>query len=182
MMGPNKRSFMKIILSALTILVASCSGHHKDPVEPSKKALSEIHSDEKNAITGTVTIEDLEKEFKVTADIKGLKPNSRFGFHIHQNGVCEGPNYKTAGDHFNPHKKPHGRPDSEMRHAGDLGNLQTNANGEAKQVILVPKEEGDTFDQILNKSVLIHAGVDDLTSQPSGNSGDRIACGLIKPI
>lgn len=177
-----KGALMKIILCVLATIVAACSSHHKDPVNPPTKAVSEIHSDTLKSVAGSVTIEDMEKEYKITADLKGLKPNSKFGFHVHQNGICEGPDYRTAGDHFNPHKKPHGRPDSNERHEGDLGNLVTNANGEAKQVLLVPKTEGDTFDQFVNKSVLVHSGVDDLKSQPSGNSGTRIACGIIKPI
>jgi Cu-Zn family superoxide dismutase len=173
---------MKFLFSVLAILVSSCASHHHDPVEAPKSAMSEIHSDKLDAVKGTIKIEDMPDKYKITTDISGLKPQSKFGFHIHQNGVCEGPDYKTAGNHFNPHHMPHGKPGKETKHTGDLGNLVTDANGESKQVIEVLKKEGDQFDQFINKSVLIHAKVDDLKTQPSGNSGDRIACGLIKPI
>lgn len=173
---------MRVLFSALAILASSCANHHHDPLETPKAAISEIHSDKMDAVKGTIKIEDMTDSYKITTDISGLKPQSRFGFHVHQNGICEGPDYKTAGDHFNPHHLPHGRPMAEAKHTGDLGNLVSDANGVAKQTIEVPKAEGDSFDQFINKAVLIHAQADDFKTQPSGNSGDRIACGLIKPI
>lgn len=174
---------MKIILSMLLIAVG-CSSQQKkiEEVHPDLVAVSDIHSAKDSNIRGMIKIEELKNEIKVTTDLKGLRPNSKLGFHIHENGICEGPDYKSAGDHLNPMKHRHGRPEAIERHLGDMGNLVTNASGESRQVILLPKSGKEDVKEILGKAVLIHAGTDDLNTQPSGNSGDRIACGLIKPI
>lgn len=173
---------MKTFPIVLTLFLSACASHHHDPVNPPKKVVSDMHSDKYPGVKGTVTIEDLPKEYKITTDLSGLKPQSRLGFHVHQNGACEGPDYKSAGDHFNPHHLPHGSPAGHKKHSGDFGNLMTNAQGESKQEFIVPKEDGEGIDKLVNKSVLIHAKADDLKTQPAGNSGDRVACGIIKPI
>ena len=86
----------------------------------------------------------------------------------------------TNGGHFNPQGTEHGGPKSEKRHAGDLGNVQADANGSAKSEITVTGISlGTGSDSIIGRSVIVHAQADDLTSQPSGNAGPRIACGLI---
>lgn len=138
-----------------------------------------IHSASVPKVSGTVLFEDLGKEIKVTADVKGLKPNSKHGFHIHENGVCEG-DYTSAGGHFNPHHQGHGHPQGTERHIGDMGNLETNKEGVAKKVILLPKTKDNDMDLIAGKAVIIHFGTDDLKTQPTGNAGGRMACGLIQ--
>ena len=114
---------------------------------------------------------------KIDIEVKGLNPFSTHGLHIHEEGICEGPAYKSAGDHFNPHQKAHGGSDSLQRHIVDLGNIKTDANGVAKKVLLIPKQKTDDLNLLFGKSVLLHAQADDLKTQPSGNSGSRIACG-----
>ena len=170
----------------ISLIVAGCSSMKKSEDAKSeemapKKAVSDIHSSTMKNVAGIIILEDVNDHIQVTADVSGLKPNAKLGFHIHEKGVCEG-DYKSAGDHFNPHHSKHGKPEGKMRHIGDLGNLETNANGSAKKVILLPKVEGENLSSLVGKSILIHAKADDFTSQPSGNSGDRIACGLIKPL
>lgn len=174
---------MKNIFFVSFFLIGCASQQTTTPV-PTKElaAVSDIHSSKYQKASGIIKIEELKNEIKVTTDLKGLKPNSRLGFHIHENGVCEGPDYTSAGDHLNPDKHDHGRPETSDRHLGDMGNIVTNAEGISKQVILLPKSSLEDMDKIIGKAVLIHEKADDLKSQPAGNSGDRIACGLIKPI
>lgn len=179
---------MKFVL-ILSFFIFSCSS----PQNPTTKALtttptkelvavSDIHSARFQNASGIIKIEELKDEIKVTTDLKGLKPNSKLGFHIHENGVCEGPDYKSAGNHLNPEHHKHSRPESSMRHLGDMGNIVTNAEGVSKQVILLPKDTTGDVEKMFGKAILIHAKADDLKSQPAGDSGARIACGLIKPI
>ncbi len=175
---------MKIFLSLLLVAVG-CSSQKKTEeivMKPDLVAVSDIHSAKYSNVSGLIKIEELKNEIKVTTDLKGLTPNSKLGFHIHEKGICEGPDYKTAGNHLNPDMHDHGRPESSMRHLGDMGNIVTNAEGVSRQVILLPKSDSDNVKEIFGKAILIHAKADDLKSQPAGNSGDRIACGLIKPI
>lgn len=176
---------MKFIPILMTVLAVSCSVKRQEPKvlhSPEAKAVSDLHSATNEKMTGMLSIEDSQDHMKINIEVSGLKPNSKHGIHIHQNGVCEGPYYKSAGDHFNPHKKSHGKPDSTERHLGDMGNIETDQNGVGKKVVILPKNQIDDLNLIIGKSVLIHAAADDLKTQPSGNSGERIACGLIKPV
>lgn len=177
---------MKFVL-ILSFLIISCSTQKKPnalATKPTKElvAISDIHSVKYQNASGIIKIEELNEEIKVTTDLKGLKPNSRLGFHIHENGICEGPEYKSAGNHLNPEHHKHGRPESSQRHLGDMGNIVTNAEGVSRQVILLPKDTVGDVEEMYGKAILIHAKADDLKSQPAGDSGARIACGLIKPI
>lgn len=103
-----------------------------------------------------------------------------YGLHIHEVGDCSAPDATSAGDHFNPMGKNHGDRTALERHAGDLGNVKANAKGEVSATFDI---EGVTIDSaksgILGKSVVLHANADDLKSQPGGNAGARIACGVI---
>ncbi len=176
---------MKMFILA-SVLVTSCSGVKKQNTKyihtSEVKAVSDIHSAKRQNLKGLLTIEDLNHEFKMRIEVSGLKPNAQHGIHIHEKGFCEGPDYKSAGAHFNPHNKAHGHPGVSNRHLGDLGNIETDKNGVGKKEIILPKTNTDDLSLLIGKSVLINADPDNLTSEPSGNSGDRIACGLIKPV
>lgn len=177
---------MKLTLLLSSFILISCSGIHRQETKvlhsQDAKAVSDLHSATMENMKGLLTIEDNNEQLKIIIEVSGLKPNAKLGFHIHENGICEGPNYKTAGAHFNPHKKAHGGPESLERHLGDMGNIETDATGAGKKIILLPKSQADDLNLIIGKSVLIHAAADDLKTQPSGDSGERIACGLIKPV
>lgn len=167
----------------MLLALAACSSKEKkeekltEEVKAVMTANAQMHSAQMKSISGVVTFEEKEGSLIVTTDLKGLKPNTKLGFHIHQNGVCEGPDYKTAGDHFNPTQMKHGSPSAPQKHKGDMGNLQTDKNGNAKMTIMLA---GTSLEEIMGKSVLIHASADDFKTQPSGNSGARIACGLVR--
>ena len=113
---------------------------------------------------------------------KGLPPGPH-GFHIHETGICETPDFETAGAHFNPTHREHGFDNPKGHHAGDMPNLEVGADGQIDVVVNVPDVtlkggQNQLIDQN-GRSFIIHAEADDYLSNPSGNSGKRIACGSI---
>ena len=118
---------------------------------------------------------------RMVARIEGAAAGTH-GFHVHAVGSCDGPDFKSAGDHFNPGNTPHGGPTAPQHHAGDFGNVEVAADGTGN-VDLVTAEltlgSGGGND-VLGKAVILHEGADDLTTQPTGNSGARIACGVVQ--
>lgn len=114
--------------------------------------------------------------------LKGLSPNSTHGFHIHETGDCSAKDATSAGGHYNPGKHKHGAPDMKMQHLGDLGNIKADKNGMVRKTIMIPAasiEKSKKF-SIFNRAVVVHAKADDMSSQPSGDAGKRIACAVIK--
>lgn len=120
---------------------------------------------------------------RITGEITGLKANAEHGFHVHERGDCSAPDANSAGEHFNPAGQPHGRPNGQPHHAGDMMNLVADAQGNAQvDIRLEHATLGDGGDNdIMNRALVVHADPDDYTSQPAGNSGARIACGVISP-
>lgn len=118
---------------------------------------------------------------RISGAVQGLPSEGEFGFHVHERGDCSAPDASSAGEHFNPANQQHGHPDGDARHGGDMLNIKSNAEGIA-QVDLVAKgvslHDGRPSD-VLGKALVIHAKPDDYKSQPAGNSGDRLACGVI---
>lgn len=149
-------------------------------VGPSKAATTQPTN---NNVTGTVTFTTEGDHLTFVADIDGLAPNTEHGFHIHDKGDLSDPELKSAGGHFNPTHEHHGGPNTPHHHAGDLGNLTADANGHAHLEGTVEHATlgGPADTSILGRSVIIHAKPDDEKSDPAGNSGARIAGGVIKP-
>jgi len=133
---------------------------------------------------GTATITEGKGGTGVTIklDLKGL-PAGEHALHFHQNAKCEGPGFTTAGGHFNPESKKHGMNNPEGPHAGDMPNFTVKANGTAKASISDPRVNlGDGPNSLYSNggtALMIHAKADDMKTDPSGNAGDRIACGTI---
>ena len=128
---------------------------------------------------GNVTFIQKGDKVVVDARVTGLTPGLH-GFHVHEKGDCTAPDAASAGAHFNPLKTPHAGPDSPQRHAGDLGNLSADAGGVAVYHAEVSGiSVGTAADSIVGRAVIVHANADDLRSQPAGNAGPRLACGLI---
>lgn len=174
---------MKLLILPLVAVAVSCSSNHKKTMkeEVPSKAVAKMTSSSSPRLSGNVTFLDEANDIKVTAEIVGLKPNSQMGFHIHENSICEAPTYESAGGHLNPHEHKHGRPGVKS-HLGDMGNIKANKAGVAKMELFLPKEDMDDMGRIMNKAVIIHAKADDLHSQPTGDAGGRIACGLIRAV
>ena len=133
-----------------------------------------------NTANGTVTFEQHRGKVRVSGEVSGLQPNSQHGFHVHEKGDCSAPDASSAGGHFNPLKKEHGHVMPGGPHAGDMPNLRVDANGRATfsfDLSGMAVTEGET--SIVGKSVVVHAKPDDYRTQPTGDSGARIACGVI---
>jgi superoxide dismutase, Cu-Zn family len=143
------------------------------------KAIAVLHPTAGNRVTGTVTFTEVADGVQVHAEIAGLTPG-KHGFHVHEFGDCTAPDLSSAGGHFNPTNKPHAAPDATERHVGDMGNVEADASGKAK-LDYVDHEISLANDQrsAIGRSVVVHAKADDLKSQPAGDSGARIACGVI---
>lgn len=142
------------------------------------RAIAVIHPTEGNQVHGTVTFTKKKGGVHVVAELNGLAPGAH-GFHVHAFGDCSANDGTSAGVHFNPTSMPHAGPAAEKRHAGDLGNITADESGVAKLDVLDSHLRLEGTDSIIGRSVIVHAKADDLTSQPSGNAGARVGCGVI---
>ena len=133
-----------------------------------------------NTTAGTVTFTQTGDKLAINANVSGLAPGPH-GFHIHEKGDCSAADAMSAGGHFNPGGKPHGDPASPDHHAGDLPQLMADANGNATlSADLSGITLGDGANDIVGKALVVHKDADDFKTQPAGNSGARIACGVIE--
>src|SRR6201982_3353801 len=144
------------------------------------KAIAVLHPTQGNQVSGTVTFTSVADGVQVHAEITGLTPG-KHGFHVHEFGDCSAADASSAGAHFNPTNQPHAGPDAAARHEGDMGNVEADASGNAK-LDYVDHQISFTNDakSAIGRSVVVHAKPDDLKTQPSGDSGARIACGVVR--
>ncbi len=129
-------------------------------------------------VRGAAAFAKVPEGVRVTATLSNLAPGLH-GIHIHEFGDCRTLDGASAGGHFNPRNQIHGGPDSEQRHAGDLGNVLADEKGNARMDIVVDTISLSGDESIIGRSVVISAGQDDFRTQPSGNTGARLACGVI---
>jgi Cu-Zn family superoxide dismutase len=143
-----------------------------------QKAVAVLHALGNSMVKGTVTFSQKEGYIAITGEITGLTPGEH-AFHVHEFGDCSSADGMSTGGHFNPTGMPHGGPDNEKRHVGDFGNIKADESG---KVVLDIKDKVIRLaggSSIIGRALIVHGGVDDLTSQPAGNAGPRIACAVI---
>ena len=147
--------------------------------EPTATAVLEPRSG--SNVHGTVTFTQVGDLVRVSGTVTGHTKGPK-GFHIHEKGDCSAADAMSAGGHFNPLKSKHGGPYEPVKHAGDLGNLNFGADGVARFSYVVGdiSVSSSNPDGIIGRAVVIHAAADDLKTDPTGNSGGRVACGVIK--
>jgi len=151
--------------------------------KPVKKQTVQL-KDAKGTSVGTATIKPSGKGVEVKLDLKNLSPGDH-ALHFHQNASCVPPDFKSAGPHFNPDKKEHGFLNPKGHHNGDMANFTVKPNGTAKatikdaDVVLGTGSEPNSLFANGGTSLMIHAKADDMKTDPAGNAGDRIACGVI---
>ncbi len=170
-------------LLALPLILIGCNGagmEYGAGLPDADRAVAVLHGTEGNPdVHGTVTFTSTDEGVRVVAEVHGLNPNGKHGFHIHEWGDCTAPDATSAGGHYNPEGHPHGLPPQTPRHAGDLGNLQADEDGNAHYDLTVDNITiAGRRNPIIGRSVIVHAGEDD-GSQPLGDAGPRIACGVI---
>jgi superoxide dismutase, Cu-Zn family len=164
---------MKTIISLAILCGLTALAQAQGP----SKATAKLEPKSGSNVTGTITFTKMANEVQVVADIENLKPG-KHGFHIHEKGDCSAPDAASAGGHFNPTHQHHGGPTTAERHVGDLGNIEPDASGKV-HFDWKGKMSLSGADSIIGKSVVVHEKEDDLKTDPAGNSGARIACGVI---
>lgn len=159
-------------------------GHHHTHAHHAAKDVKQLVAvllpTKGNKASGTLTFTDKGGgKVEIVAKVSGLTPNAKHAYHIHEFGDVRGDDGKMTGGHYNPEGHEHALPDKPVRHAGDLGNLQADSQGNATRTIVV--ENISLFGEknpIVGRAVIVHAGEDD-GGQPTGNAGARIAQGVI---
>lgn len=166
-----------LILIGVTLIAAACANR---PTGPAASATLTPKSG--SSSMGTVTFSQRSEGVMVTIDLTGLKPNAEHGFHVHEKGDCGGTDAMSAGGHFNPMGKMHGAPAGE-HHAGDIPNIKTDAAGRARGSFEIRGlNVGSGPTDVIGRAVVVHRDADDYKGQPAGNSGPRIACGVINRV
>jgi Cu-Zn family superoxide dismutase len=164
--------------AAAAVLLAACQT--MAPEAP--RATAQLQPTQGNKTFGEATFEQVGDRVRVVVFVEGLKPGQEHGLHIHEAGDCSSGDGMSAKGHFNPFGKPHGHPGGAERHAGDLPALKANKEGRANVQVdldLITVTPGPA--SIIARGLIVHAAPDDYKTQPTGNAGARIACGVIQP-
>jgi len=164
----RRATFVFSVLAAT--LLAACATTPQAP-----GAGAQVAARSGSTVSGNVSFTDLGGAVRIDAKFAGLTPGEH-GFHIHEAGDCSAADASSAKGHYNPAGKRHGHHDSDNRHGGDMPNLAADAQGAAS---LSVELKGLTLSEIIGRSVVVHADPDDYMSQPAGNSGKRVGCGVI---
>lgn len=155
------------------------SGQLHDMV--STRATAELKPTQGNQAAGRLDFAIVDGGIRITGEVSGLEPGSEHGFHVHENGDCSAPDGSSAGGHFNPGATDHGRVGHGTHHAGDSDNIVANDQGVAAvDTLLQGASLGDgAATEVIGRGVIVHADPDDYTTQPTGNAGARLACGVV---
>ena len=181
-MNHSTSRFLVLIL-ATGVLSYSASAKDANTQTPVKKTTVALKDAKGNSV-GSATIKNAGKGVEVKLDVKDLPPG-KHALHFHQIAKCDPPDFKSAGPHFNPDNKQHGFLNPAGHHNGDMANFTVKANGTAQakirnaDVVLGTGTESNSLFANGGTSLMIHAKEDDMKSDPAGNAGDRIACGVI---
>jgi len=177
---------MRILLSSLfflglgTACVYVRATDHGSSSRSGPRASARIEARSGSSLTGEATFTETKGGVLVEVELHHAAPGWH-AVHVHEKGDCSAPDGTSAGGHFNPATKSHGSPHAPEHHAGDLGNVWIDANGDGHHVLLMPDltvKDGES--SVRGRAIIVHAGVDDLVTQPTGNAGGRIGCGVIQ--
>lgn len=174
--------FCFLAVSALALPAAVFAADAK-----SDKSAKPIEVELKNAKgekVGTAKLTSAEHGVKISLNVSHLAPG-KHGFHFHEKGSCVGPDFKSAGGHLNPEHKEHGLENAKGPHAGDMPNIEASRSGTVKTEIVAPGVTlgagPDSLERPEGAALVIHAKADDQHSNPAGDAGDRVVCGVIPP-
>jgi superoxide dismutase, Cu-Zn family len=164
-----------VFLAVASLCFCAVSAYAADDVQ---KAIAVMSPTAGSKVSGTVTFTKSGNGVKIVAELNGLTPG-KHGFHIHEFGDCSDPKAESAGGHYNPTKDPHAGHDAEKRHVGDLGNIEADASGKARLELTDDEMQFTGEKGILGRGLIVHEKADDLKTQPTGDAGGRLACGVI---
>jgi Cu-Zn family superoxide dismutase len=175
---PISKEFQMIKLIApltVVLLLSACATYQTGP-----SATAYLVATTGNTVSGLVQFTQNGDKVRVIGEVKGLKPNAVHGFHIHEKGDCSSGDGVSAGGHFNPVGKLHGAHDQADHHAGDLPSLTADGSGLANLNFETSSISiGSGVADIVGRGVIVHRDPDDFKTQPTGNSGPRLACAAI---
>jgi len=153
------------------------------PAQGAPGATATLESADDPKLSGTVTFTQLADAVRIEINVAGADHPGPHGIHLHENGKCEhdpaGKHYTSAGGHFNPTAAPHACRESTTHHAGDFGNIEIQPDGTGHLVVVTAMLSLRGPNSPIGKAVILHTGADDCKTQPTGNSGGRLACGLV---
>ncbi|AKC86619.1 superoxide dismutase family protein [Pseudoxanthomonas suwonensis] len=154
------------------------------PVSTAQQATAVLASASGSRVSGKLTLAPMGDGVHISGEVGGLTPNGQFGFHVHEKGDCSAVDATSAGAHFNPTDSAHGRAGTASHHAGDMDNIASDAGGVAKVNAHLRGVTlgGGAGNDIAGRAVIVHAAPDDYHTQPTGNAGARLACGVIKVV
>jgi len=163
--------------AATTLLLIGCATTPPEPL----RATAQLQPTKSNKTFGEATFEQIGDKVRAVIYVQGLTPGREHGVHVHEVGDCSSGDGMSAKDHFNPYAKPHGHHGSPERHAGDLPSAKADKSGRGKidvELDVISVKPGPA--SIVGRGLIVHADPDDYKSQPAGNAGARIACGVIR--
>jgi len=173
------------VLAAALFLVPACvivkaKGTAGSAPRTGERATAKIEARSNSSLSGNATFTEQKGGVLVEIELRDAPPGWH-AVHVHEKGDCSAPDGTSAGGHFNPATKSHGSPHAPDHHAGDLGNVWVDEKGEGHHAILMPDlTVADGPASVRGRAIIVHAGVDDLVTQPTGNAGGRIGCGVIQ--
>ncbi len=190
----TRRSGWTCAAAVFALVVTGACAPKEKPVEPappapaaaepapSAPAPAVAHADVQSSsgVGGTVTFTEQGSTVTVEARLTGVGAGEH-GFHVHEKGDCSAPDFTSAGGHFNPTGAAHGAPSDAAHHAGDFGNITIAADGTGSLALsssMVTVTSGPN--SVVGKAVIVHEKADDLKTQPTGDAGGRIGCGVVE--
>jgi Cu-Zn family superoxide dismutase len=159
-------------------LAAAAAAQNKPAAKAAGHGIAVLHPGKDSKVAGTVHFKKEGGGVHVTGALTGLAAGNH-GFHIHEFGDCSAADFTSAGGHFNPAGNPHGGPKDAKRHEGDMGNVEATADGNATIDYVDSQLSFEGAKSIVGRGVIVHANPDDFKTQPTGNAGGRVACGVI---
>jgi Cu-Zn family superoxide dismutase len=170
---------------ATALLVAGCASapapRPAAPVSTAQSASIVMAPASGSLVSGKLTARPTPDGVRITGEVGGLRSSGMYAIHIHETGDCSAADATSAGGHFNPGQQPHGKSGSIAHHGGDMDNIVAHSNGVARVDVQARGVTlgGGAANDIAGRAVVIHARADDYQSQPAGNAGARVACGII---
>lgn len=178
---PNRVVLQLAVVFACAVS-AGCSDDEKDSDTKSGASADVAGLGANTGVTGAITFSAASGGVAISGTVSGLAPNSTHGFHLHQMGDCSSADGMSAGGHWNPKAQVHGAPTNSASHLGDLGNIEADANGVASISLTKAGATvgGGAETDVIGRAVIVHADADDQVTDPTGNAGARIACGVVR--